>query len=84
MEKWYHCTRRCKPSQRSGVLYKAWVAFKKKKAWVAFKAIIKTKVEDPSRSLLKRLCYPETCSFLSTATSLIGGVNMKGKELITF
>ena len=34
-----------------------------------FKAIIKTKVEDPSRSLLKRLCYPETCTFFSTATS---------------
>ena len=32
-------------------------------------AIIKTKVEDPSRSLLKRLCYPETYTFLSTATS---------------
>ena len=45
-----------------------------------FKAIIKTKVEDPSRSLLKRLCHPETC----TAQPPHGGVNMKVKELIAF
>ena len=34
-----------------------------------FRAVIKTNVEDPSCSLIKRLCYPDTCTFFNTATS---------------
>ena len=44
-----------------------------------FKAIIKTKVEDPSRSLLKRLCPVHF-----SAQPPCGGVNIKVKELIAF
>ena len=33
------------------------------------RAVIKTNVEDPSYSLIKRLCYPDTCTFFNAATS---------------
>ena len=33
------------------------------------RAIVHTNANSPSKSLIKRICYPEACKFVSTATA---------------